>query len=64
MTLPRTDLAGIELRFLRQVADAGAVGSPGLTGELGVEPRHDPKQCRLAGAVDAEHPDLGVRIEG
>ena len=27
-------------------------------------PGHDAQQRRLAGAVDAEHADLGVRVEG
>jgi hypothetical protein len=56
-------LVRIELRLLRQVADAGPLGHPGLAGELLVEPGHDPQQGRLAGAVDTEHADLGVRIE-
>ena len=54
---------GIELRFLGQVADAGALGDPGLAGIFGVEAGHDAQQRRLAGAVDAEHADLGVGIE-
>ena len=54
---------GIELRLLRQVTDAGAVGGPGLAGILVVDPGHDAKERRLTGAVDAEHADLGVGIE-
>ncbi len=57
-------LAGIELRFLLQIADTGAFGRPGFAAELGVEARHDAQQRRLAGAVDAEHADLGVRVKG
>ncbi len=53
----------IELRLLRQVADAGALGGPSLAGKLGVEAGHDAQQRRLAGAVDAEHADLGIGIE-
>ena len=53
----------IELRLLRQVADAGALRRPGLAGIFGVEPGHDAQQRRFAGAVDAEHADLGVGIE-
>ena len=56
-------LGRIELRLLRQVADARALGDPALAGELLVDPGHDAKQRRLAGAVDAEHADLGVGIE-
>ena len=56
-------LVGIELRLLLQVADARALGHPGLAGELLVDAGHDAQQRRLAGAVDAEHADLGVGIE-
>ena len=53
----------IELRLLLQVADARALRRPGLAGVLLVEAGHDAQQGRLAGAVDAEHADLGVGIE-
>ena len=53
----------VELRFLFQVADAGAFGDPAVTGKLGVEAGHDPQERRLARTVDAEHADLGVRVE-
>src|SRR5262249_583665 len=33
-------------------------GRPGLAADIVVEPGHDPQQGRLAGAVEAEHPDL------
>ncbi|MBS1168844.1 MAG: ribosomal protein [Proteobacteria bacterium] len=55
--------AGVELRLLRQVADGGALGEPGLAGEFLVEPGHDSQKRRLARAVGAEHADLGVRVE-
>ena len=54
----------IELRLLLQVADARAFGDPALAGEVLVDAGHDAQQRRLAGAVDAEHADLGVRVEG
>ena len=57
-------LGGIELRLLGQVADAGAFGHPGFAVELGVDARHDPQQRALAGAVETEHADLGVGVEG
>ena len=53
----------IELRLLRQVADPGAIGRPGLAGELGVDAGHDAQQRRFARAVGAEHADLGVGVE-
>ena len=56
-------LAGVELRLLFEVADAGALGDPGLAVIFLVEAGHDPQQGRFAGAVDAEHADLGVRVE-
>ncbi len=48
----------IELRLLRQVADAGALGDPAFAVIFGVDPRHDAQQRRLAGAVDAGTPIL------
>ena len=51
-------VAAFELRFLRQVADANALGGPGLAAVLGLEAGHDLEQRRLAGAVHAEHADL------
>ena len=54
----------VELRLLRQVADARAFRDPGLAGPFLVHAGHDLEQGRLTGAVDAEHADLGVRIEG
>ena len=56
-------IGSIELRLLLEIADAGALGDPGLAVIFLVEAGHDPEQRRLAGAVDAEHADLGVRIE-
>ena len=53
----------IELRLLFEVADARAFGDPAFADELLVDARHDAEQRRLARAVDAEHADLGVRIE-
>ena len=53
----------VELRLLLEVADAGAFRDPALAGELGVDAGHDAQQRGLAGAVDAEHADLGVRVE-
>ena len=63
MTFSRTVLVGIELRLLLEVADAGALGDPGLAGIFLVDAGHDPQQRRFAGAVDAEHADLGVGVE-
>ena len=57
-------LGRIELRLLRQVADARALGDQALAGPFLVDAGHDAQERRLAGAVDAEHADLGVRVEG
>ena len=54
----------VELRLLRQVADLRPLGDKALADEFGVEAGHDAQQRRLARAVDAEHADLGVRVEG
>ena len=63
MTFSRTVLVGVELRLLLEIADPGALGDPGLAVIFLVEAGHDPQQRRFAGAVDAEHADLGVRVE-
>ena len=57
-------LRRVELRLLRQVADGGAIGEPGVAAELLVDAGHDAEQRRLARAVRAEDADLGVRVEG
>ena len=56
-------LGRVELRFLRQEADLDAGLRPRLAFELLVDARHDPQQRGLAGAVQAEHADLGAREE-
>ena len=56
-------LGGIELRLLRQVADADALGRPGLADEVLELAGHDLEQGRLAGAVEADDADLGAREE-
>ena len=50
--------------LLRQKADLGALGDKALADEFGIEPGHDAQKRRFARAVDPEHADLGVRIEG
>ena len=54
----------VQVRLLLQVAHLDALGRARLAGELGVEPRQDLQQGRLARPVDAHHADLGVRVEG
>ncbi len=56
-------LAGIELRLLLEVTHPRAFGRPCLAGEVSIDAGHDAQQRGLARAVDAEHTDLGVRIE-
>ncbi len=55
---------GDERRLLWQVADLGPFGDEAFAGEFLVDAGHDAEQRRLTGAVDAEHADLGVRVEG
>jgi hypothetical protein len=57
-------LGVVELRLLRQVADLGALGGPGLAGILLVDTGHDLQKRRLAGPVRTQDADLGVRVEG
>ena len=56
-------LVGVELRLLREQADGEAFGELRLAVELLVEPRHDPQQRALAGAVAAQDADLGAGVE-
>jgi hypothetical protein len=56
-------LLGIELGFLREIADADAFAGPGLAGVVLVHAGHDLHQRGLARAVDADDGDLGVRVE-
>ena len=56
-------LLGVELGLLLEQADLDALGRPGLAGEIVVLAGHDLEQGRLAGAVQAQHADLGARQE-
>jgi hypothetical protein len=60
--LPCT-LGRIELWLLLEQADGRAGRQLRLAAILLVDPGHDPQQRRLAGAVEAEHADLGAREE-
>jgi hypothetical protein len=60
----RARSAGVELRLLRQVADAHAGHRRGFALEVLVDAGHDLQQRRLARAVQAEHADLGAGEEG
>ena len=55
---------GVELRLLFEVANPRALGDPRLAVIFLVDAGHDPQQGRFAGAVDAEHADLGVGVKG
>jgi len=52
---------GVELRFLRQVADVQARHGRGFAFDFAVHACHDLQQRRLARAVQAQHADLGAR---
>ena len=53
--------AVIQMRFLRQVAHARALGGPSLAREILVHPGHDPHQGGFARPVHAHHADLHPR---
>ena len=55
---------GVELRFLRQIADLQVGHRRCLADDVGVESCHDAQNRRLARAVEAEQADLGAREEG
>ena len=63
LDVPLDVLGRIQIGLLRQQADGRLGRQLGLAAELGVDSRHDLQQARLAGAVVAEHADLGARIE-
>jgi len=50
--------AGVELRFLREVADLGTFGGPSLAVELAVQPGHDLHQGGLTRAVQTHNADF------
>ncbi|MNR24230.1 hypothetical protein D3C85_1412990 [compost metagenome] len=52
---------GVQLRFLRQVADVQARHGDGFAFDLFIDASHDLQQRRLARAVQAQHADLGAR---
>jgi hypothetical protein len=49
------------LGLLGQVTDANIGLWPCFAVEFCLNARHDPEQCALPGAVQAEYPDLGAR---
>ncbi len=53
-------LLGVEHRFLRQVADVQARHRHRFALDVGVDAGHDFEQRRFAGAVQAQHADLGA----
>ena len=55
--------AGGQIRFLCQEADTDAGLRAGFALEILVDAGHDPQQSGLARAVQAEHADLGTRVE-
>ena len=57
-------LRRVELRLLLEQPDGEPGREPGLAGVAVVDAGHDPQQRRLAGAVRAEHADLGAGVEG
>ncbi len=54
----------VQLRLLLQVADADAGLGACLAVDVRVHAGHDLQQRRLAGAVQAQHADLGAGKEG
>ena len=51
----------VQFRFLRQIADARALGGPGLALKILVEPGHDFHQRGFARTVDADDTDFHSR---
>ena len=57
-------LGRVEMRLLRQVADAGTLGGPGLAAIFLLNAGDDLEKRGFAGAVDAEHADFNAGQEG
>ncbi len=62
--VPADVLRRVELRLLREEPDAVTIGQAGVAQIFGVHAGHDPEEGALAGAIRAEHADLGARVEG
>ena len=54
----------VELRLLREIAHAHAIGGPGLALMLLLDARHDLQERGLTRAVHAHHADLRIGQEG
>jgi hypothetical protein len=54
----------VELGLLRQIADPGTLGGPGLSLKVVVDPGHDAEERTLSGPVGTHDADLGARVEG
>ncbi len=63
-TFSPTVLVESSSRLLLQIADADAVGRPGLAAKFLLDAGHDLEQGGFAGAVYAEHADLHAGQEG
>ena len=56
-------MSGLSCGSCVKQADGEALGELGLAVEVLVDAGHDPQQRALAGAVAAQHADLGAGIE-
>ncbi len=56
-------LALVELGLLFEIADGDVLARPCLAGEIGVDPRHDLDQRRLARPVGADDADFRALVE-
>ena len=54
---------GVQFGLLREIADLGALGGPGLAGEILVDAGHDPHQRGFTRAVDPDDTDLDAGQE-
>src|SRR4029453_14167810 len=60
LDVPPPVLVGVERRLLGEIADAQPVGGKRLAQEVVVGAGHDAQQRGFAGAVGAQHADLGA----
>ena len=55
---------GVELRFLRQIANLGPFRRPRFAAELLILPGHNPHERGFTRAIRPQHTNLGGRQEG
>lgn len=64
LKVPAHGLLGVQTGLLGHQQHPHALGDGRRPHDFSVLPRHDAKQGRLAGAIVADNPNLGTKVEG